>query len=172
MLLPLCPSFKLRSGLSRYCREATFYCNKLHTLQCSLDWGWSSYAIKPGSQYLIKVSRKAGDVAQWVRGPAAKADSLNAVPRTHMVEREPTLTVVFWLYTVTHAYPRYACIHKYINITFFKKKAKAKPPRIRKKTKTYFLPNILPYVDPNYNIYITYNVCVCVCALVHACACV
>lgn len=33
-------------------------------------------------------------------------------------------------------------------------------------------PNILPYVDPNYNIYITYNVCACVRTRACLCMCV
>lgn len=29
---------------------------------------------------------EAGDLAQWVKAPAARPDDLNSVPRTHMVD--------------------------------------------------------------------------------------
>lgn len=38
--------------------------NIVRNTKGSLDWGLNSYVIKPISQYLIKVSRKAGDTAQ------------------------------------------------------------------------------------------------------------
>lgn len=52
----------------------------VENIKCSLDWGLNSYVIKPILQYLIKVSRKAGDMAQRVRGPVAKTDNLMLVP--------------------------------------------------------------------------------------------
>lgn len=58
---------------------------------CSFIWSWRT-AWTSRDLFSKKKKNRTGKMAQWVRSFAGKSDYLNSIPRTSMVEREPTLT--------------------------------------------------------------------------------